>query len=43
MQFEMDYMSSVVGGRENTLIDLNRVYIENIGHIFVESMMAKYI
>ncbi|MDE7413491.1 MAG: TetR/AcrR family transcriptional regulator [Muribaculaceae bacterium] len=41
MQIEMDYMSSVVGGRVNTLIDLNRVYIENIGHIFVESMMAK--
>lgn len=40
MQIEMDYMSSVVGGRVNTLIDLNRVYIENIGHIFVESMMA---
>ncbi|MDE5876230.1 MAG: hypothetical protein K2H47_01835 [Muribaculaceae bacterium] len=41
MKFEMDYMSSVVGGRVNTLIDLNRFYIENIGHIFVESMMTK--
>lgn len=41
MQFEMDYISCMVDGRVNTLIDLNKVYIENIGHIFVESIMAK--
>lgn len=40
MQIEMDYMINVVGGRVNTLIDLNKVYIENIGHIFVESLIT---
>ena len=38
MRLEQDFMSGIVGGRVNTLIDLNRVYVENIGNIFIESM-----
>lgn len=38
MQLEQDFMNSIVGGRVNTLIDLNKVYVENIGNIFIESM-----
>lgn len=38
MRLEQDFMSGIAGGRVNTLIDLNRVYVENIGNIFIESM-----
>lgn len=38
MQLEQDFMSSIVGGRVNNILDLNRVYVENIGNIFIESM-----
>lgn len=31
-------MSELVGGRGNTLIDLDKVYIQNVGNIFVESL-----
>lgn len=31
-------MSRIVGGRINNILDLNRVYVENIGNIFIESM-----
>ena len=31
MQLEQDFMSSIVGGRVNNILDLNRVYVENIG------------
>lgn len=30
MQLEPDFMSGIVGGRVNTLIDLNRIYNGNI-------------
>ena len=38
MQLEHDFMSRIVGGRVNNILDLNRVYVENIGNIFIESM-----
>lgn len=38
MQLKHDFMSRVVGGRVNNILDLNRVYVKNIGNIFVESM-----
>ena len=38
MRLEQEFMSSVVGGRVNRLIDLNRIYVENIGNIFIDSM-----
>ncbi len=38
MQLEQDFMSRIVGGRVNNILDLNRVYIENIENIFIESM-----
>lgn len=38
MKLEQEYMSQIVGGRTTTLIDLNRVYIQNIGHLFIESL-----
>ena len=38
MRLEQDFINGIVGGRVNTLIDLNRVYVENIGNIFIESM-----
>lgn len=38
MKLEEEYMSKIVGGRITTLIDLNRVYIQNIGHLFIESL-----
>jgi len=40
MQLEHEFMSRIVGGRANNILDLNRVYIENIwniGNIFIES------
>jgi hypothetical protein len=40
-QLEQDFMSRIVGGRVNNILDLNRVYIENIGNIFIESMNSK--
>lgn len=39
MQLEQDFMSHIVGGRVNNILDLNRVYVENIGNIFIESMI----
>ena len=36
MQLEQDFMSRIVGGRVNNILDLNRVYVENIGNIFIE-------
>lgn len=41
MQLEQDFMSRIVGGRVNNILDLNRVYVENIGNIFIESMNVK--
>lgn len=38
MQFEQDFMSRIVGGRVNNILDLNRFYVEDIGNIFIESM-----
>ena len=38
MQLEQDFMSHIVGCRVNHILDLNRVYVENIGNIFIESM-----
>ena len=38
MQLEQDFMSRIVGGRVNNILDLYRVYVENIGNIFIESM-----
>lgn len=43
MQLELDFMSRIVGGRVNNILDLNRVYVENIGNIFIESMNLGYI
>lgn len=40
---EVDFMSKIIGGRVSTPIDLNQIYIENIGNIFVESISSKYI
>ncbi len=31
-------MGRIVGGRINNILDLNRVYVENIGNIFIESI-----
>lgn len=36
MQLEQDFMSRIVGGRINNILNLNRVYVENIGNIFIE-------
>lgn len=38
MKLEEEYMSKIVGGRTTTLIDLNRVYIQNVGNLFIESL-----
>ena len=38
MRLEQDFMSRIVGDRVNNILDLNRVYIENIGKIFIGSM-----
>ena len=38
MQLEQDFMSHIVGGRVNNILNLNRVYVENIGNIFIKSM-----
>lgn len=38
MKLEEEYMSKIVGGRATTLIDLNRVYIQNVGNLFLESL-----
>lgn len=38
---EIDFMSKIIGGRVSTPIDLNQIYIENIGNIFVESISHK--
>lgn len=38
MQLEQDFMSRIVGGKVINILDLNRVYVENIGNIFIESM-----
>ena len=35
MQLEQDFMSHIVGGRVNNILDLNRIYVENIGNIFI--------
>ena len=43
MQLEQDFMSRIVGGRINHILDLNRVYVENIGNIFIESMRLNHI
>lgn len=37
-ELKQDFMSRIVGGRVNNILDLNRVYVENIGNIFIESM-----
>lgn len=42
MKIEQDYMSELVGGKVNTLIDLNKVYIQNVGNIFVESLSLDF-
>jgi len=43
IQLEQDFMNRIVGGRVNNILDLNRVYDENIGNIFIESMIfVKY-
>lgn len=38
MRLEQEFINDIVGERVNTLIDLNRIYVENIGNIFIESM-----
>ena len=38
MQLEHDFMSCIVGGRVNNILARNRVYVENIENIFIESM-----
>ena len=38
MQLEQDFINRIVGGRVNNILDLNRVYVENIGNIFIESI-----
>ena len=40
MQLEQGFMSRIVSGRVNNSLDLNRVYVKNIGNIFIESMKA---
>ncbi len=35
MQLEQDFMSHIVNGRVNNILDLNRTYVENIGYIFI--------
>ncbi len=40
---EVDFMSKIIGGRVGKPIDLNKIYIENIGKIFVESISTKEI
>ncbi len=38
MKLEGVYMSKIVGGRATTLIDLDRVYIQNVGDMLIESL-----
>lgn len=41
MQLEQDFMSrilGILGGRANNILYLHRIYVENIGDIFIESM-----
>ncbi len=38
MRLEQYFMNRGVGGRVNNILDLNRVYVENIGNIFIKSM-----
>ena len=38
MQLEQDFMNHIAGGTVNNILDLNRVYVENIRNIFIESM-----
>lgn len=38
MKLEQEHMSKIIGGRATTLIDLNRVYIQNVGNLFIESL-----
>lgn len=38
MRMEQEFINDIVGERVNTLINLNRIYVENIGNIFIESM-----
>ncbi len=35
MQLEQDFMSHIAGGRVNNMLDLNRVYVENIRNILL--------
>lgn len=42
MQLEQDFMSRIVGCRVNNILDLNRVYVENIGNIFIESVASNH-
>lgn len=37
MKLEEAYMSKIVEGCVTTLIDINRVYIKNVGNLFIES------
>ncbi len=37
MKLEEEYMSKIVEGCVTTLIDINRVYIKNVGNLFIES------
>lgn len=37
---EVDFMSKIIGGRVSQPIDLNQIYIENIGNIFIESIQV---
>ena len=38
MQLKHDFMSRIVGGHVNNILDQNRVYVKNIGDIFINSM-----
>lgn len=40
MQLEQDFISRILGDRANNILDINRVYVENIGNIFIDSMNA---
>ena len=40
---EVGFMSKIIGGRVSQPIDLNQIYIENIGSSFVESISTKEI
>ena len=40
---EVDFMSKIIGGHASQPIDLNQIYVENIGNIFVESISQKFI